>query len=339
MSHFRGGRMKDGDRLAQLSNVALLYYGEGLTQSDIAKRLQVSRVTVVNMLREAREQGIVEIHVGGQQLKESTLARSLRERYGLSDVYVADTLGEKSDRDQTLRQIGRVAAMAFLDIAEKGDRIGVAWGETIMAMSNALPRARVSDTEVSQLIGSMISARVPASENCAIRIANQIGAQCFTLHAPALVASADMAKVFRAEPTIAAQLARLDHLDLAAYSIGNVTDDTHLVAAGMATVEQMRAARSEGAQGVLACRYIDQNGQECDLPPADRLISVELSQLHRIPKKFLVVCGENRVDATRSALAGGLATHLCVDEKLGRALLRQNPDKTAPDDTELGARP
>ena len=45
----RGGRMRDGDRTAQLSNVALLYYGEGLTQSDIAKRLQVSRMTVVNM--------------------------------------------------------------------------------------------------------------------------------------------------------------------------------------------------------------------------------------------------------------------------------------------------
>ena len=319
----RAGRIKDGDRIAQLSNVALLYYGEGLTQSDIAKRLQVSRVTIVNMLREAREQGIVEIHVGGQQLKESTLARSLREKFELRDVYVADTLGEQSDRGQILRQIGRVAAMAFLDIVEKGDRIGVAWGETIMAMSNALSRSSVPDTEVSQLIGSMISARVPASENCAIRIANQIGAKCFTLHAPAIVASADMAKVFRAEPTIAAQLARLDHLDLAVYSIGNVSDDTHLAAAGMATVDQMRAARSAGAKGILACRYIDQNGLECDLPPADRLISVELSQLHQVPKKFLVVCGENRTDATHAALLGGFVSHLCVDHALARELLRQ----------------
>ena len=314
--------MKDVDRTAQLSNVALLYYGEGLTQSDIAKRLQVSRVTVVNMLREAREQGIVEIHVGGQQLTENSLARDLREKFGLRDVYIADTFSpSQSDRTEALRHLGRVAAMAFLDIVEKGDRIGVAWGETIMAMTNALPRVHVDDAEVIQLIGSMISARVPASENCAIRIASQIGAQCFTLHAPAMVATPELAEIFRSEPTIAAQLKRIEALDMAVYSIGTVDDDTHLVAAEMATTEEVRAARDTGAQGILACRYIDATGKELTLPPSSRLISAPLDSIRRISKKLLVVESENRENATRAALAGGLATHLVVGKQLALQLL------------------
>ena len=322
MSDGRGGRMRDGDRTAQLSNVALLYYGEGLTQSDIAKRLQVSRVTVVNMLREARDTGIVEIHVKGQQLTESTLARNLREKYGLQDVYIADTLGMHEDRAQVLRQIGRVAAMAFLDIVEKGDRIGVAWGETILALTEALPRVQVENVEVNQLIGSMISSRVPASENCTIRIASQIGARCYTLHAPAMVASEDLAKVFRAEPTIAAQLARLKGLDLAVYSIGNVTNETHLVAAGMATIAEMTHARTTGAKGVIACRYINEEGSECHYSPSDRLISAPLEDLRNVKKKLLVVCGADRLDATLAALKGQLATHLVVDDRLASELLR-----------------
>ena len=312
----------DSDRAARLSNVALLYYGEGLTQSEIAKRLKVSRVTIVNLLREARELGIVQIRVDGQQLKESTLARKLRETYGLADVYISDTFEDGgTGRTSHLRQLGRVAAMAFLDIVEPGDRVGVAWGETILALSEELPRAHVENVEVNQLIGSMISDRVPASENCTIRIASQIGAQCYTLHAPALASSSELAVLFRAEPTIAAQLERLKTLDLAVYSIGNVADDTHMVAAGMAGLDELENARAAGAAGILCCRYVNPEGEECHVPPTDRLIAAELDSLRVAKKRFLVVCGTDRLTATRAALKGGLATHLCVNAELGRALL------------------
>jgi len=314
--------MKDADRTTQLSNVALLYYGEGLTQSDIAKRLQVSRVTVVNMLRDARDQGIVEIHVGGKQLKENALARDLRDKFGLKDAYISDTFaGTATNRAEALRQIGRVAAMAFLDIVEKGDRIGVAWGETVLALTNALPRVTVEDAEVTQLIGSMISARVPASEQCAIRIASQIGAQCFTLHAPAMVANAELAEVFRTEPTIATQLARMEGLDMVVYSIGNTNDDTHLVAAEMATPEEIHAARNAGATGIIACRFIDADGKECAVSPSDRLISAPLDRLRTASKKLLVVAGLERFAATQSAISGGLVSHLVVDRPLAEKLL------------------
>jgi deoxyribonucleoside regulator len=38
---------------------AWLYYHDGLNQSEIAARLQVSRATVVNCLQEARERGYI----------------------------------------------------------------------------------------------------------------------------------------------------------------------------------------------------------------------------------------------------------------------------------------
>ena len=77
------------DKHALLANVALMYFGEGLTQNDNAKRLQVSRATVVNMLREARDTGIVDIRVDGRSLAASSLGLDLREAYGLDDVYIA----------------------------------------------------------------------------------------------------------------------------------------------------------------------------------------------------------------------------------------------------------
>lgn len=322
MSKHPSTTTRDAERKATLSNVALLYYGEGLTQSEIARRMRISRVTVVNMLRDARELGIVEIHVDGRHLTESTASRDLREKFGLEDVYVADTFGsQNAKREETLRQVGRVGATALLDVVEKGDRIGVAWGETIMAVSNALPHAIVGDVSVNQLIGSMISARVPASESCAIEIANKIGATCHTLHAPAMVASAELATTFRTEPTIAAQLSSLKNLDLVIYSIGHVGPDTHLAAAGMVTPEKLKEAVARGAVGILCCRYIDSSGGPCAAEPEDRLIAATIDDLKSARKKLLVVCGIDRRDATLAAIKGGLATHLCVDQSLAEALL------------------
>jgi deoxyribonucleoside regulator len=311
------------DRYATLANVALLYYGQGLTQGEIAKRMKVSRATIVNMLRECRESGIVNISVGGRHLAGSNLSAKLREKYHLEDVYIAqdETDPANHDRKQVLQQLARVTASAIQDIVEPGDRIGVAWGETIAIAAQAMSWTTVAGTEVCQLIGSMISDRVPASETCAIEIANRIGARCYTLHAPAMVSTHQLAERLRLEPTIRDQLARLEALDMTIASIGNVEPDTHFVAAGMATVEELNAAKQAGAVGIICCRFVNADGNELHLAPSERLIGADTGQLRKARKRLLPVCGVDRTQATLAALRGGLVTHLCVDLALAQTLL------------------
>ncbi len=312
-------RQKDKD--AQLANVALLYYGEGLTQSEIAKRIGVSRPTVVNMLRDSRDRGIVEIRVGGDVLSGSNLSRQLCEKFGLQDAYVAQTHAGTA-RSAMLPQVGRVGAMAVSDIVRSGDVVGVAWGETIKAVSLAMNQSEFQDITVCQMIGSMVSDRVPTSEDCSIRIAKSLNGDCYTLHAPAVLSSANLAHELRSEPTIAAQLNRLQNLDVAIFSVGNTKVDTHLVTAGIAESSELETAVSAGARGILCGRYIDENGQGLGLAPEDRLIAIEIEQLARTQRKLLIATGADRLKAVQAAIAGGLVTHLCVDERLAEALLR-----------------
>lgn len=108
----------------------------------------------------------------------------------------------------------------------------------------------------------MVWDRVAASGNCWICFAGQIGARRDALHAPAMVGSPDLARTFRSEPKSRAQLDRLTEPDVAIFSAGDVADDTHLAAIGMATLNGMQAAREAGAQGVLCCRFVDAEGRE-----------------------------------------------------------------------------
>ncbi len=310
--------MQNGTRNSHLlANVALLYYGEGLTQNEIAKRIGVSRATVVNYLREGRERGVVDIHINGQALASSSLSRYLRKKFNLTDVYIA----QFTTNDNAPAVTAYTGAMALLDIVQPGDHMGVAWGETIKQIADQLPYAQIKNTSVSQIIGAMYSTRLPSAEGCSIKIANRIGAEYFTLHAPAILSSAELAKTLKNEPTIKAQLERLNTLDVVLFSVGDCSDTTHLVDAGIADQADMNEARAKGAVGIVCSRFIDRNGVQVNIELNERLISIEVPELKNAKKRVLVASGLAKIEAVKAALKGDLVTHLVLDEELASALM------------------
>lgn len=299
-----------------LANIAILYFGEGLTQNEIAKRVGVSRASVVSYLREGRERGIVDIHINGQALASSSLSRQLRTKFDLADVYIA-----KYTRNQDrMKQTAHTGAMALLDIIKPGDHIGVAWGETIGNVADFLPRTMVKNTSVSQVIGAMHSSRLPSAEACSIKMANRIGAECFTLHAPAKLSSVELTNSLKREPTVRSQLERLNDLSVVLFSVGDCSKTTHLLDTGIASIDDLNEAKSLGAKGVVCSRFINAEGKQVEIGLNDHLISIDIPTLQRAEKRILVVSGLAKLEAVIAALNGGLVSHLIVDDALANAL-------------------
>ena len=84
---------------------AWLYYADQLTQSEIAKKLRVSRATIVNYLQEARERGIVSVSISPKAGSRTNVARALMERFGLEGAFVIPS-GEDRDLAQRLGDAG-----------------------------------------------------------------------------------------------------------------------------------------------------------------------------------------------------------------------------------------
>ncbi len=309
-----------------LAHVAILYYKDGLTQGEIANRLGVSRATVVNYLRTAREQSIVDIRIAGSSFVGSRLSKGLKERYGLEDVYVAMTFPDPALSPAELdveirRQVARVGAMALFDLVQEGDILGVAWGETIQLVSEEMSKGSVPNLTVCQLIGSMKSPLLSAAETCAIRIASSLGADCYTLHAPAVLSSAKLAEEIKAEPIIQTQLQRLNTLTKTLFSVGNCETSTHIIQAGITTQEELDWYRANGAVGVICGRFIDAEGRHVEGKVDARMISITPAQLKQVKTDILVASGAEKIEAIKAALAGGYVTHLIIDEATGKQLL------------------
>ncbi len=313
---------------ALIANAAILYYKEGLTQNEIAIRMGVSRPTVINYLRLARQNNIVDIRISGHAFSQSSLSRELREKYCLTDAYVAeftaDTASQSEQETKALNHhIARVGAEALFDIVQPGDLIGVSWGETIHLLAGEVPRRNIADLTVIQMIGSMKSPLISTAESCAIRIASRLGADCYTLHAPAVLSTPELAKALRAEPVIADQLNKFDSVDRTVFSVGSCDTSALIIQSSITSEADFEWYRSQGAVGVLCGRFIDRDGNHISGAMDERVIGVTLDQVKKARSGILVAGGPAKFEAIRATLKGGFVSHLVVDEVTARNLLAE----------------
>lgn len=308
-----------------LAHAALLYYGEGLTQGEIARRMGVSRATIVSYLKMARDLQIVDIRIQGKGFAQSTLALAVKDRYGLEDVYVVPTDEDEDDEDRLTQRVATVAAMSLSYLLEPEDRLGVAWGRTIQHVAFQFPMAQVPKLTVFQIIGSMHSNQLFSAENCSIEIARRTGAICRTLHVPAVVSTPELAIALKAEPQIRDQFNDFEALTKVVFSVGHIeAADAHIVEAGITKAKELPALRKDGAAGVVCGQFIDAFGKSFDCALHDRILGIRPESLARAPMRMMVVAGVRKRRACHAALTGKLCSHLVIDEATARWLMKED---------------
>ncbi|WP_163849777.1 sugar-binding transcriptional regulator [Pseudooceanicola aestuarii] len=322
MSTSRGRPVSDPDGRAARQDEAIVeaawcYYHEGLNQNDIAQRLGVSRASVVNYLAEARRRHYVRISLDTAIFRTSALANRLKAAFDLDDALVVPA----GDPDRAVTRVTRAAADWLPELLEPGDRLGVAWGETIYNLAEAAPQVAVDDLTVVQLLGSRPASLGFAAEACSATLALRFSALCINLHVPLLLSDRDLCTRLKAEPVVAEQLRAVAECNKVVFAAGTCTDDSHIVRTGLLDAAGLAPLRARGATGVICGRLIDAQGQPMVSGNEDRLIGVTLDQMAAKSTALLVAAGADRVAATRAALRGGYATHLATSSDIAAQLL------------------
>lgn len=298
---------------------AWCYYHDGLNQNEIAARLAVSRATVVNYLAEARRRNYVRISLDSEIFRTHHLAERLKARFGLEQVLVVPA--DEVDPERSLGRVAQAAADWLPHLLEPGDRLGVAWGETIYRVAEAAPHQAIDDLSVVQLVGSRPAALGFAAEICSATLAQRFSALCVNLHVPLMLSDAEVAARLRAEPVVADQLRAVAACNKTLFACGMVADDSHIARTGLLNAAELAEHRKKGAAGVICARLIDAEGSPLPTEIEERMIGVTLEQMRGKEMGLLVAAGTNRTEPARAAIKGGYVTHMVVCSVIARELL------------------
>lgn len=299
--------------------VTWCYYHDGMNQNDIAERLGISRATVVNYLAEARKRDYVRISLDTDVFRNQELARRIVDRFGLQDAVVVPSA--PGSNEQSLDRVTRVVADWLPSLLKPGDRLGVAWGETVYRVAEAAPRVAVEGLTVVQLVGSRPAALGFAAETCSATLARRYSAHCVNLHVPLVLSDKSLVERLKEEPVIQAQLEAVATCNKTVFACGTCGEDSHVVHTGLLDRADVETCAGDGAIGVICGRLIDRHGNGLNRDIEDRMIAVTLDQMRNKDMGLLVGSGPDRAAPMLAAIRGNYATHVATCSQTAEQLL------------------
>lgn len=304
-----------------LASAGMLYYCYGLTQSEIAKRMQVSRSTVSNYLRSAREQGIVDIRINGRAFKETQISRQIREHFGLTDAYISD-IAPNVDASGNDRQIAILAAMALRDILQPSEKIGVAWSDMLWLVASEVPAVQHTGLEVFELMGGSGTYPPYDAETSASKLAARLPAKFRGLRYPAVASSEELAALILKETAVQNQLSELSSLNRYVFSVETLDTEVEHAWSWLLRQPEADAYRSNGAVALVCGQFLDQTGTRVSGPLDKRLIGLDFETISGRKNGLLMASGADKAAAVLAVLNANIAEYLFVDRPLGEEITR-----------------
>lgn len=300
---------------------AKLYHVEGLSQTEIADLLGVSRPKVSRLLTRARELGIVRICVDEYDPRNRELEEELKTNFQLNNVIVTRILGENTF-ESIRRSIGYFAAPEVSQWIHSNMIIGVAGSRTLHRLiQNLKPSTEIRGLIAVQLMGN-IGAEVNNFDAIELSrdLAKLYSGSYFTLNAPALAPDILSSNTYLAHQDVAEIWELFSSMQIAFVGLGSLLDSS-FIERGVLGIEEVTLLRKSGAVGELCGRFFNRFGQECDTEFRDRMIGIHLDELREKREVVAVTIGKARAEAISAALHGGLIKSLIIDEVGAKAVL------------------
>lgn len=308
-------------RGSEIARAAWLYYLEELTQGEIARRMRVSRSTVVRLLQRAKETGMVRVTLNVPH-EVFQIERELERLYGLRQVRIVP---EAADESEQKRWLGHAATELLSDMVKPGTIVAVSWGTTLRALAGSLMGEQaVEGLEIAPLVGGFHRA---SSGTNAHWVAEQLGryfrAHTQALYAPVYVEDSSTAKALMREAGIRDTLELVRQASVAIYSVGSLDPEATMIRLGYLSPDEQAFLQEQGAVGDIACRWIDIEGNPVELPSTINPIGVSLENLKKIPERLTISGGGRKWGALLGTLRGGYTTSLVTDEGTASHLLER----------------
>ncbi|WP_208590026.1 sugar-binding transcriptional regulator [Gracilibacillus suaedae] len=306
-----------------LVKIANLYYSNGWTQEQIAKKLGVSRPVISKSLQKAREHDIIEIFIKDETVHTVNLEKQLEERFNLEDAVVVPTSGQTPE---ILKHgVAQAGAYYLSKNIKSSKKIGISWGTTLATLVKEYPYEMKEDVTIFPLEGGMGRKQVDIHSNqLAYELAKKLGGTCSYLYAPAMTETTELRERLMKMSDIKEVLNEATTVDIALVGLSNPYVHSTLEDIGYLEQKDMEQLRKIGVVGDMGFRFFNRNGEPVDSSFNKKVIGISLDQLREIKKVIAVVSGAHKAESVLAALKGNYINVLVSDEQMATELLHES---------------
>ena len=307
-----------------LAQAASLYYEHEKNQKEIAHQLGISRIKVYRLLKEARQERVVEFTIHWPLERDSELERNLVRLFDLREALV---LKSSFQSDTTmLRRLGQMAARYLEMILEDGMTLTVCLGRSTYEVINAVRPSFRKQVNVAQAMGSLpFSTQELDNAALARQLAIKLGGKVLYLPSPLMASSPEAAKVLRNQPVIERTLYASRCADVALLGIGSLKPGTsRYIEPDLIPAENLAELVDQGAVGDIAGQFFNLNGELHPCLYNECTIGLTLAEIKHIPTTLAVAQGREKVKAILGALRSGVIDVICTDSWTTSEVLRMN---------------
>ena len=302
-----------------------MLYEEGLSKTDTAGRLGISRVTLGKLLEEAKAEGMIKfeiIDVRGQ-MKLLQVEREMCERFGLKDIKLVDTVS--SDEEAAMKRIAAEGAAYVSRILRSDMRIGLTWGRTLSNMIHELkPDAHVTNLTVYTLVGGASTSSNFQPNLLAQQFIEKYDGQAVIMTAPFMCRQESLCAEIKKEPSIADILRASRDVDITLVGIGEEPEkDAERLSDYPFDRDMIQQLVMAHAVGDICGNFFDIDGKLCDTPLRNRIVSIDISELPSHKQVIGMGGGSKKVRSIYGALCGGYLDVLITDLETAMKVLEE----------------
>lgn len=249
-----------------LVKVAVLYYEEEVTQTEIAKKLNLSRPTVASLLQEARETGIVKIsvqHTNSMIIQEQ---EKLKKKYQLKTVLIAS-----GSQDSPKAEVGALCADFVEENLPTVKNLGIGWGSTIYEYVNHASYHDFKDLTITPLIGGIGFSNIKIHSNhLAFALAQKYQCDVHYFYAPAIAESIEEKEMFIQSKLVHSVLEAGRTVEMAIVGIGNPIESSTYHQLGYIEGSEVADLLEQHSVGDIGTTFFDEKGNPVQTKVSDR---------------------------------------------------------------------
>ncbi|SFA77685.1 DNA-binding transcriptional regulator LsrR, DeoR family [Poseidonocella pacifica] len=310
--------IEDSD--AFVTEVCWHYYVNEMTQAEIARMLDVTRLRVNQAIQRAKSLGFVKVHLESPFLPRIEMQENLKSALGLRRAVVSPSNQSSYDYH---RSVGAALAALLTERLATGQwkSFGVSWGLTLDSAIRKLSRQSHPGLEVVSILGGTAKGSTLNSFGIASGFANVLGAEYSVLTAPIYLSEGiDRAK-FLSQYALKDHFEKFETLDAVLLTCSNVSEKSFLVEHGLLKDFTPADLIAAGAIGDVLGHFLDKDGHSVSADLDNRTVGMPLEQVLGVPEKIMAAAGPHKVEIIKAACRRGLVDTLVTDDTTARLLL------------------